>query len=50
MFRTLKDPNDPNSVVYEYYDKDSARDRYGFVTPEAVRSIIRSFYKLRGYY
>ena len=39
MFRTLKDPNDPNSVVYEYYDKDSARDRYGFVTPEAVKRL-----------
>ena len=39
MFRTMQDPNDSSSVIYEYYDKDSARDRYGFVTPEAVKRL-----------
>lgn len=37
--RTLRNPNDPVNIIYEYYDRNSERDRYGFIKPESIRRI-----------
>lgn len=39
MFRTLQNPNDKNEIIYEYYDKDSARNIHGFVNPEGIKRV-----------
>lgn len=38
-FRTVRNPEDPDNLIFEYYNKDSARDIYGFVTPEGINRI-----------
>lgn len=38
-FRTVRNPEDPDNLIFEYYNKDSARDIHGFVTPEGINRI-----------
>lgn len=38
-FRTIRNPEDPDNLIFEYYNKDSARDIHGFVTPEGINRI-----------
>lgn len=38
-FRTVRNPKDPDNLIFEYYNKDSARDIHGFVTPEGINRI-----------